>query len=126
MALVAVMFSACQESLEEKCAKEVQMYNQKNCPAKMSENIIMDSISFDASTHTINYFYTLTGFADTIIVDQQKEVRETLLGELKNSPGLAAYKEAGYKFHYRYMSQKHPEEVLYDMLFTSKDYNKEE
>ena len=126
MALVTVVFVACQESLEVKCAKEVRMYNLKNCPAKMSDNIIMDSISFEASTHTINYYYTLTGVADTILADQQQEVKNALLGELKNSPGMAPYKEADYNFHYRYMSQQHPGEVLYDMLFTSKDYNKNE
>ena len=124
LALVTAFFAACQESLEERCAKEVSMYNQKNCPAQLSENIFMDSITFDPATHTIHYHYTLTGMADTAIADKQQEVRDALLGELKNAPGMAVYKDAGYRFHYRYMSQKHPDQVLYDQLFTEKDYNK--
>ena len=102
------------------------MYNKKNCPAKLSENIFMDSVAFEPSTHTISYYYTLTGVADTTLTEKQQEVKDALLNELKNTPSMDMYKEADYNFHYRYMSQKRPNQVLYDLLFTPKDYKKAE
>ena len=83
LTLIAVLFAACQESLEERCAKEVSLYNKKNCPAKLSENIFMDSVAFEPSTHTISYYYTLTGVADTTLTEKQQEVKDALLNELK-------------------------------------------
>lgn len=54
----------CQESLEDKCAREAREYTEKNCPAKLGDNIIIDSMTFDKESRTLHYFYTLTGNAD--------------------------------------------------------------
>ena len=58
------LLAACQESLEDKCEREAKDYTRRNCPMKMDNNSILDSLVFERSTHTIHYYYTLTGFAD--------------------------------------------------------------
>ena len=121
-AAIAMTMAACQESLEQKAAHEAIMYTQKNCPAKMSDNLILDSMVFEADTHTIHYYYTLTAEADSVGLfgDTQRKVLKT---DLKNTTALAAYKEAGYRFAYTYHSQKDPEVVLFEAIFSEKDYN---
>ena len=123
-ALAIITFYACQETLEEKAIREAQLYTKKNCPSQIAENIIIDSLVFEASTHTLHYYYTLTGIADSVGLLNQDEARSSLLKELKNTTSMAGYKEAGYQFAYSYRSQKDPETILFETVFTQKDYNK--
>ena len=51
-------------------------------------------------------------------------MRQSLLSELKNTTSMQAYKDAGFNFAYTYRSEKHPDVVLYDVVFTEKDYGK--
>ena len=122
-ALAAIVFTACQESLEEKAAQEAKMYTQKNCPAMIGENLRMDSLTFEISTRTLHYYYTLSGVADSVGLLDDETARNSLLNELKNTTSMMAYKEAGYRFAYTYHSQKNPKTILFDMVFSEKDYN---
>ena len=122
-ALAAIVFAACQESLEEKAAQEAKMYTQKNCPAMIGENLRMDSLTFEISTRTLHYYYTLSGIADSVGLLDEETARGSLLNELKNTTSMMAYKGAGYRFAYTYHSQKNPKTILFDMVFSEKDYN---
>ena len=122
-ALAAIVFTACQESLEEKAAQEAKMYTQKNCPAMIGENLRMDSLTFEISTRTLHYYYTLSGIADSVGLLDEETARGSLLNELKNTTSMMVYKEAGYRFAYTYHSQKNPKTILFDMVFSEKDYN---
>jgi len=122
-ALAIIAFYACQETLEEKAIREAQLYTKKNCPSQIAENLIIDSLVFEASTHTLHYYYTLTGIADSVGLLNQSEARSSLLKELKNTTSMAGYKEAGYQFAYSYRSQKDPKTMLFETVFTQKDYN---
>ena len=121
--LGALTFAACQESLEEKAAREVKMYTRKNCPAKISDTVIMDSLTFEASTHTLHYYYTMTGAADSVGLLNKADARAALLAALRNETSTAAFKEAGYNFAYTYHSQKSPKTILFDTVFGKKDYS---
>ena len=122
-ALAVIVFTACQESLEEKAAQEAKMYTQKNCPAMIGENLRMDSLTFEISTRTLHYYYTLSGIADSVGLLDEETARGSLLNELKNTTSMMVYKEAGYRFAYTYHSQKNPKKILFDMVFSEKDYN---
>jgi hypothetical protein len=122
LASFAMLAVACQESLEQKAAKEARLYTQKNCPAQMSETLIMDSMAFEAETHTISYYYTLKGAADSIGAINKDEARQSLLTALKNTTSMMAYKEEGYNFAYIYRSQKSPKTILFETTFTKNDY----
>ena len=119
---MALTFAACQESLEERAAREAEMYTKKNCPAKISETVIMDSMTFEAPTRTLHYYYTLTGVADSLGIDDKDEARSSLLAALKNNTALASFKEEGFSFAYTYHSQRSPQTVLFETVFKKGDY----
>ena len=123
-ALLALPFltTACQESLEEKCAKECRQYTEKNCPARLEANLIIDSLTFDAATHTLKYYYTLTGVADSVGLLSRDEVRQALIKELRNTTMMRTYKNADYNFSYIYHSERRPELVLFQETLTARDY----
>lgn len=121
LAVISLGLSSCQQSLEERCAEEAKKYTQKNCPAKIDEFTVMDSMTFDTPTHTLKYYYRLTGTADREVLEQER-MRKALLDALKNSTSMKAYKDAGYNFEYSFRSEKAPEVVLFSAKFTEKDY----
>ena len=118
-----IVLLSCQETLEEKASREARLYTEKNCPARIDEFLLIDSLTFEAGTHTLHYYYTLTGVADTMGVLCDSIAREPLLKQLKNTTAMGAYKEKGYNFTYTYYSQKHPEKLVYETTFTEADYN---
>lgn len=123
-ALAALLLTACQESIEEKAAKEAQLFTRKNCPSPMGENLIVDSLSFERDTHTLHFYYTLTGNADSVELLNEDTVKTVLLKELKNTTTMMAYKEAGFRFAYTYRSQKNSERIIFDFAFTKNEYSK--
>ena len=84
--------------------------------------MIIDSMTFDRATHTIQHYYKLTGVSDRADAYPQDEARKLLKNELKNTTQVMAYKEAGYSFRYVYYSEKNPQTVYLDILLTEKDY----
>ena len=116
------LFTACQESLEDRCAREAQEYTRKNCPIKLDNTTILDSMTFERTTHTIHYYYRLTGVADNDSILQMIDAIGPLKQELKNATSLRIYKENKYRFAYTFHSEKDPQKVLIDVVFTDKDY----
>ena len=119
---ILLLLTACQESLEDRCARETKEYTRKNCPAKMDNNIILDSLTFERDTHTLHYYYKLTGFADQDSVAKNIDAVNILKKELRNTTTLKLYKDNHYRFAYTYRSEKDPKKVLLDVVLTDKDY----
>jgi len=117
-----LILSACQESLEDRCAREAKEYTKKNCPAKLEKNINIDSLTFERETHTLHYYYTLTGKADNEGVMEEINGVQILKDNLKNSTALKTYKDNGYRFTYTYRSEKDPSKILMEVTLTDKDY----
>ena len=122
MFVLSWLLVSCQESLEEKCAREVREYNEKKCPAPIGENMVIDSLGFDRATHTLHYYYTLKGAADDAERIKNSGAYDLLLDEIKNATSVKEYKEAGYSFSYTYMSAKDKGKVLFEVTFTKEDY----
>ena len=114
--------SSCQESLEERAAKEAATYTKKNCPQVMSDMLDMDSMTFDKSTHTFGYHYTMKNGLDNEEVMRPEAMRQELLEGIKNMTSARAYMDEGYRFRYVYRSQQNPGKILFETLFTEKDY----
>lgn len=113
---------ACQESLEDRCAREAKEFTRKNCPSKIEKNINIDSLTFERETHTLHYYYTLTGNADREGVMEEINGLDILKENLKNSTAMKVYKENHYNFTYTYHSEKDPKKVLLEVTLTDKDY----
>ena len=122
LAAATVCLAACQESLEDRAAREAQEFTRKNCPVQVTEVLTNDSLAFDRQTLTLHYFYTLSGAADTTAI-QQTDLRSDMVKQLKGTTSVRPFKEAGYNFMYTFHSAKNKGKVLYEVNITKKDYN---
>jgi ADP-ribose pyrophosphatase YjhB (NUDIX family) len=120
---VALVVTACQETLEDRCEREAKEYTEKHCPTPIAKDIVMDSMTFDKATHTITYAYTLSGQLDDSAVVNGSNSRELLLQEVKNSTNMKLYKDAGFSFRYTYFSTKEKGTKLFEATFRKSDYN---
>lgn len=122
MASFALFLMACQESLEDRCAREAKEFTRKNCPSRIEKNINIDSLTFERETHTLHYYYTLTGYADREGMMEEINGLNILKENLKNSTAMKVYKENHYNFTYTYRSEKNPKKILLEVTLTDKDY----
>ena len=121
-ALTTLILGACQESMEDRCARECVEFTKRKCPSAVAEEMIIDSMTFDRASHTIQYYYKLTGASDRADAYLKDQAKQLLKDALKNSTQLMAYKEEGYQFRYIYYSEQNPKTVYLDILLTEKDY----
>lgn len=121
LASVALLAASCQESLEDRAAREARDFTRKNCPVKQSDVITTDSLVFDKATLTLHYCLSLSGAADTTAI-RKDELRRDMVKALKGNTSIKKYKEAGYNFRYTFYSTKHKGMTLYDVNITKKDY----
>ena len=122
IAILGLVLASCQESLEDRCERDAKEFTRKQCPAPMDETTIIDSLTFDRATHTLHYYYRLTGIADEENALNKEEAINTLKQALKNSTSVKTYKDNKYKFAYTYRSEKNPKKIVLEVLFTDKDY----
>jgi ADP-ribose pyrophosphatase YjhB (NUDIX family) len=120
--IATVALIGCQESLEERCAREAKEYTKKNCPTQVTQEITLDSMTFDTKSHTIAYCYTVSGEIDDSTVINSNNPQGRLLEQVKNTPNLKLYKDADYNFRYVYYSTKNNGTKLFDATFRKKDY----
>lgn len=107
--LMAAGILSCRfESFEERCQREAREYTEKQCPRRMDEYTVMDSVTFDIKNRTLSYFYTMEGVldSDSVLTPEAIENFREVLGEhLKNSVELKTQKEEGVTFNYSYYSK---------------------
>ena len=60
-----ILLSACQESLEERAAREAREVTESKCPMPIGDNMYLDSIVFDIPTLTQTQYFRFIGDADT-------------------------------------------------------------
>ena len=53
--VMTLLLTGCQETLEERGAREARDYTEKHCPAPVARDVTMDSMTFDKSTNTFSY-----------------------------------------------------------------------
>ena len=119
---ILLLLTACQESLEDRCARECKEYTQKKCPVLVTKGVTLDSMTFDKSRQLITYYYTVSGILDDAEALREHNASSLLLKELKNTAALKLYKDAGYNFRYVYHSAKEKGTRVLDTTFRKKDY----
>lgn len=115
---------SCQESFDDRCAREAREYTEKQCPHRMDEYTVMDSLTYDRQTRTLNYYYTLEGALDndSVMTDQAcEELKKMLHKDVINSVGLKSYKEKDINFRHCYYS-KSSGKIRFQVRFTPEDY----
>ena len=116
------LISSCQETIEERCVRECREYTKTKCPVPCDKYTTIDSLVFDADSHTLIHYYTLKAAADSAGLISVENARNALLQEAKNSTKIRRYKEHGYSFRYIYHAQRNPETVLLDIVLKKEDY----
>lgn len=115
-------FTACQESIEEKAARDARNITQKKCPMPLGDdgNIILERVDFDIPTRT---------WIEELLLDfpedgelNEEEIRNALIYELKNTPSYKPYIDNGFNFQYLYCRMSNPKDTLINMTLTTKDY----
>lgn len=122
MAVAAL--TACQESVDERAAREAREYTEKYCPTPPQNDVVTDSMTFDTKTRAIVTYLTFSGLIDDAkaISEHSDEIRRGQLEAIRQNTTLTNYKEAGLTFVYVCRSQKKPGTELLRMTFTAKDY----
>ncbi|MCR4602167.1 MAG: membrane lipoprotein lipid attachment site-containing protein [Prevotella sp.] len=114
--------TACQESLEERAARDAREITAKKCPMPLGNdgNVIMERVEFDIPTRTWKEDLLLD-FPEEGVLDQA-EIRDVLIGELKNTPSYKPYMDAGFNFKYVYCRMSNPQDTLINLMLTKEDY----
>ena len=121
--ILIFMFS-CQESLEQRAAREAREYTESKCPMPIGDNMILDSIVFDITTLTQSQYFRFIGVYDSDNINYSlHNAKEILVKELKGTPSYKKLLERGVNFHYVYRSTRYPEKIYLETTLTKEDYN---
>ena len=122
--LMTVMMVGCQESLEDRAAREVDEYTQKFCPVKVNDNTFLDSMTFDKKTHTlVNHFSIMTDSTSAQrAVEKADMIKSQLIEEVRNDTSKKRFKEEGYSFRFVARSYEDKSVILYDNTIGPEDY----
>ncbi len=118
----SVVLFSCQESLEERAAREARETTETKCPMPVGDNLFLDSVVFDIPTLTQSQYFRVTGELDNDSLFEMTDSRTLLLQELKNAPGYRTLMNRGVTFHYIYHSTKSPSKVMLELSLTPEDY----
>lgn len=120
---VVALGSCKHDTLEDRAEKEAKAFTERYCPTPVQNMQRTDSVTFDRSTLTFNYYYRLNGAADDsqAVNKVRSELKDALRNELISNTGSKGYKDKGYNFHYVIHSEK-TKKILFEVTFTPKDY----
>lgn len=118
----AALLAGCQESIEERAAREAREVTATKCPMPIADNMLLDSVVYDIATHTQSQYFSVFGALDDDSLFAQTDSRSLLIGELRNAPSYRPLMERGSCFRYVYRSRSRNGHVLLDMTLTPQDY----
>jgi len=124
LATLFPIFAACNHTtIEDRAENEAKDFTERYCPTPVRDMQRTDSVTFDRTTHTFKYYYSLVGAADNPeAIDKVKsQLKPALIKDLIANTQNKLYKEEGYNFHYIYRSES-KKNTLYELVLTAKDY----
>lgn len=121
---VVVLTCACQESLEERAARESVAYTKKNCPATLNKFTRLDSLTFDIKSKTFTQHLTLLidSLTPDSVAKMKHQLQEALVEAIRNDTNQKIYKDAGYSFRFVARAKEDKTVVLYDNTISKEDY----
>lgn len=120
-----LLLISCQESLEERAAREAREVTEAKCPMPVGDNMFLDSIVFDIPTLTQLQYFRFTGDTDNdsmAVVLKDADLKGALIKELKNTPSYKVLMKKGVNFRYIYRSTVNPEKTYFDITLQKEDY----
>ena len=124
--LTILFFLSCHESIEERAAREAREYTEKFCPTPVVNYTRTDSVTFNKTTKTYNYYCSVTDMMDdqNIINKNHNNIKDGLLKGIMQNTEIRTYKKAGFTFAYTLYSSSRPGLILFKATYTPQDYNK--
>ena len=122
--LCALAMTSCQESLQDRAEREAKEYTKKYCPMVKEEQVLtLDSLTFEKSTSTFIYYYTVIGAsADQDNINKNKDkIRNNLIMTLHDDTSQKTYKDAGFSYRHIMISQIDGS-VLFDTTLKKENY----
>lgn len=127
LAMTAFMLVSCQESLEERAAREAREVTEARCPMPVGNNMYMDSVVFDIPSLTQTQYFRFIGDTDNdsmVVAMRDTNLKEALIQELKNTPNYKTLMKRGANFRYVYRSTKDRSKTYFDFIISKADYGK--
>ena len=109
IATAAIVLTSCQESLEERAAREAREVTEAKCPMPIGNNMYLDSIVFDIPSLTQTQYFRFIGDTDNdsmVVSMKDTDLKGALVQELKNTPNYKTLMKRGANFRYIYRSSK--------------------
>lgn len=123
LTIASILLVSCQESLEERAAREAREMTENKCPMPIGDNMMLDSIVFDIPTLTQSQYFRFVGDNDNdSVIYVLQNAKQALVSELKGTPSYKPLMNRGVNFHYVYRSNKNPEKIYLEMTLTQEDY----
>lgn len=122
--LAAGMVSCRQNSFDEQCTEQAADFTEKQCPKKISEGVVLDSMTYSKALRCITYHYTMSGKLDDakLVQGNSNMIHDGLRSTIANSVELKRAKDAGVNFRYVYVSAS-TRKPLASITLTKKDYS---
>jgi hypothetical protein len=120
-----LLLASCQESLEERAAREAREVTESKCPMPIGDTMYLDSIVFDIPTLTQTQYFRFTGVDDNdsmVAMKKEANLKDVLLKELKNTPSYKLLLKRGVNFRYVYRSTLDPKKTYIDITILKEDY----
>ena len=110
-----IFLSSCQESLEDKAARQAKEYTERYCPTPVINYSRTDSVVFDKKRNLYIYYLSFCDMLDDseIIEENRDKITDMLTQSVRESTGLKNFIEAGFRFEYVCHSEKEPKKVLF-------------
>lgn len=124
--MVAIVLVSCQESLEERAAREAKEMTESKCPMPVDNNTVLDSVVFDIPTLTQTQYFRFIGESDDSSrleeISGAYDLKELLIRELKGQTGYKTLMNRGVNFRYVYRSTRQRDKIYFDFTLTKEDY----
>ena len=125
LATALLLLTSCQESLEERAAREAREVTESKCPMPLGDTMYLDSIVFDIPTLTQTQYFRFTGIKDndsTVATMKETNLKDVLVTELKNTPSYKTLMKRGVSFRYIYRSTLDSQKTYIDITIRQEDY----
>ena len=123
--LLLTLFSCRQSSFDDQCAEQAEEFTEKQCPKKISEGVVLDSMTYARTLRCLSYHYTLSGKIDDakLVLGNIGMFRNQLLSMITNSVELKRAKDEGMSFRYVYNSASSHKQLV-SITLCKEDYDK--
>lgn len=125
LAAGAVLGSCRQETFDDQAEAQAAEFTAKQCPMKIADGVVVDSMTYSRPLRCISYFYTMSGAMDDakLVAGNIGMLRDGVVTSVQNSVELKRAKDEGVTFRYVYLSAKTRKQIA-SIVIRKADYSK--